>query len=548
MPSSQLTQRAALVAGLLAIGACSDSSGSSTPPPDIGSAATSAQIQAARDAADGTGLALPIEGAYVTYVRPLQIGADAAGFSIQSQRLGPALFVAVDPATLDPVPVAGDQVDLTVTAMTTVSGRREASALTGYAHLAAGCAISTLLQDLSSAPDLVTGLDGYESELTRVTGDVRSAFTGGGSGFVVAGLNTAAITNDALLVLRIPTLLRDSLDLTLGCRVTVSAVPLWRTDATAQVTAWAAEDVTVLSCPGPRVLSALALSSTTVRLTFDRAIDPASVQADGSQFTFDAGLVATAAAADGVDVLVTTSAQGSGTGYTVTVAPSVEDLYGTGVDPAFDQAPFTGYVIPAGLRIDEVNVNLALGADLVELVAVSGGTVLDSVLQVGVGTPTSLATLPDLDVVAGDLIVIHFLPGAGVVTETGAKDDCTDPACYAGAWDVAGGAGLNDTTRILAVATSLGVLMDAVPFTDGRTVGVPATFLTDLQALQADGLWLPADCDGAPCTTETALAISVDWTGMGTAPTSDSVRRTSGTDTDLAADWAVGPSSFGAAN
>src|SRR5262252_4802590 len=53
-------------------------------------------IAAARAAADGTGLALAIHGATVTYEKPL-IGSatnDPAGFTIQAVRPGPALFVA----------------------------------------------------------------------------------------------------------------------------------------------------------------------------------------------------------------------------------------------------------------------------------------------------------------------------------------------------------------------------------------------------------------------------------------------------------------------
>jgi hypothetical protein len=539
-------------AGLLAAAGCS----SSDPAPtfvELGSAATSAQLQAARDAADGAGLALPIQGAFVTHVRPAAIGADPAGFTLQGQRAGPALFVAVDPATLYPTPVlVGDQVDLTVTAMATVDGRRQAAAITGYARVAWDQPVSTFVKDLSSATDVVTGLDGYEAELATLTGDVRSDFSGSGSAFVQAGFGTAALPNEPLLVLRLPTTLRDAADLALGCRVTVSAVPLWRSGTTAQATAWAAADLHVVTCPAPRVESAAALSPTEVRVQFDRVLDPASVLADGSQFTFDGGLVASAAAVSDRTVTVTTSAQGGGVAYTATVAATVRDLYGAGVDAAFDQASFTGWVTPALLVINEVNASVTGGADLVELRAVAGGTVKGAVLQVGLSGGTVLATLPDLSVATGDLLVIHLAPGAGIVTETSTKDGCSDAACYAGAWDVAGGAtGIADTTRILVLETALGDVLDAVPFTDGSTTGA-GTFLADLQTLQALGLWLPADCGGDLCTltttTPTALEISVDWSGMGTAVTGPSVRRTAAADTDLAADWAVGTSSFGAAN
>src|SRR5690242_540777 len=79
-------------------------------PPD--GAPQSDGIAAARAAADGTALSLAIRGATVTYEKP-QIGNpsnDPAGFTIQAVRPGPALFVAVDPATLTPIPAVGDVV------------------------------------------------------------------------------------------------------------------------------------------------------------------------------------------------------------------------------------------------------------------------------------------------------------------------------------------------------------------------------------------------------------------------------------------------------
>src|SRR5262245_30467122 len=79
-------------------------------------ASATAQLQAARDAADGSGLALPVDGAVVTYVQPA-VGGEPAGFTLQAAALGPALFVAVDPATLAPPPTVGDTIGCTITAM-----------------------------------------------------------------------------------------------------------------------------------------------------------------------------------------------------------------------------------------------------------------------------------------------------------------------------------------------------------------------------------------------------------------------------------------------
>src|SRR4051812_24679013 len=64
-------------------------------------------ISGAKGTGDGTGLSLKITGATVTYIKPAlgSVTNDPAGFTIQAQKAGAGLFVSVDPATLNPVPV-----------------------------------------------------------------------------------------------------------------------------------------------------------------------------------------------------------------------------------------------------------------------------------------------------------------------------------------------------------------------------------------------------------------------------------------------------------
>src|ERR1044072_5920784 len=106
--------------------------------------------------------------------------------------------------------------------------------------------------------------------------------------------------------------------------------------------AWTPEDITLTDCPDPAVVGATAASAVSVIVTFDRHIDPASVNASGAQFTFDGGLVATAAAVtgDGTEVTVTTTPQVIGTTYEVTVASSVQDTLGAGIDATMNSAVF----------------------------------------------------------------------------------------------------------------------------------------------------------------------------------------------------------------
>ncbi|MGE0397670.1 MAG: hypothetical protein AB7T06_13195, partial [Kofleriaceae bacterium] len=76
-------------------------------------------ITAVREAANGA-VSLPVIDATVTYIKPMIAGAsttnDPPGFTVQVGNTGPALFVAVDPATLTtltPALAVGDVVSFT---------------------------------------------------------------------------------------------------------------------------------------------------------------------------------------------------------------------------------------------------------------------------------------------------------------------------------------------------------------------------------------------------------------------------------------------------
>jgi RHS repeat-associated protein len=213
--------------------------------------AASAQIAAARAATDGA-TTLPVANLLVTYVKPL-IGADPAGFFVQSQQSGPALFIAVDPATLNPIPAVGDRVSFTITSMATVASLRQATSISGFARLSAGNAIAGLVQNVSTATDLVSNLISYESELITVAGTISGAFQASGSGYQAASFDTVGLTGS--LQLRIPSALVTSLSLTLGCQVTLSQVPMWRFNATPQVSGWTADDLTSVFCVPPVTLT-----------------------------------------------------------------------------------------------------------------------------------------------------------------------------------------------------------------------------------------------------------------------------------------------------
>ncbi|HLL01260.1 MAG TPA: chitobiase/beta-hexosaminidase C-terminal domain-containing protein [Myxococcaceae bacterium] len=513
---------------------------------------TSAQIAAVRAAAFGA-INLPIRLALVTYLKPA-VGTDAPGFFLQAEQAGPAVFIAVNPATLTPVPMVGDRVSLVATQKanpTNVGGMVHVTAISGFVVEGRGESVEPLRAEVSTI-DLPANLANYESELISVSGTLRTPFTGSGTAHVSSNLGTVATPNGTNVQLRLPTTLQEQLDLSAGCNVTVQS-PLWRFTTAAQPSAYTTNDITVLSCPAPKVLSATAISPTSVRVRFDRRIDPASVQADGSQFTFNNGLSAIDATPQTREVLLNTVAQTGGQSYTVAVAPSVRDTRGTSVDATANTATFAGYQAPATLRITEVAANISNGRDLVELYVVQGGNVGNFTLVLN--TSTVLATLPNVQVATGDVIVVHLAPDAATngdapTSETTSKNQypqATYAANYNTAWDFHGGTtDIGFSSRVLRVRDALGTTQDGVSF--ARTgVTPPTSFPTDLQSLQAEGQWLPVNCGGVPCTamsTPTAAQVSAPWENSGTTRTGNTTRRVAG-DNHIASDWAVGANSLG---
>jgi len=510
---------------------------------------SSAQIDAVRGAADGS-VDLPIRSALVTYTKPA-VGADPAGFFVQAERDGPALFVAVDPATLIPSPAAEDLVSLTVTGKSTVNGMVRATGVSGLTVHSQDNPLAPLLADVSAVADLPSVLGDYESEYVSVSGTLTSSFSSSGTGHSSASLATAGTLNSANLRLRVTNTVLDQLDLVQGCSVTAVA-PLWRSSAQAQPSAWASQDLTGVSCPAPEVTEALATSSTAVTVRFDRQIASSSVEANGSQFTFDNGLAATGATVSGREVRLTTGTQTAGAAYTVTVASSVRDTLGEGVG-AENMAGFTGFDPTAVLRITEIAPDLSSGRDLVEFVAVQGGNTEGQKLVQGT---SELATLPEARVATGDVIVLHLNPdaqnGDAPASETLAKaqfPNATYSSNYDTAWDFHGGtSSVTYSNQVLRVKDATGATQDALAVT--RSGFTTSAYPAQLQALQAEGAWQPSDCGGAPCTYSsfpTAQGVSADWSGLPTT-WNTTLYRISGQDSDQRSDWTVGAHSLGLSN
>ena len=441
-----------------------------------------------------------------------------------------------------------------MTTVATKDGLKEATGIGSFQVVSSGHSLAPLVLDVSAAANLVSALDDYESRALRITGKL-GAFAAAGAPQVSAKITTAGL-DDAGLVLRMPESVRATYDLGVDCTVTADAAVMWRYTVKAEPSVYEASRITNVSCPAPTVVAAVPLSATEVRVDFDRALDPATVQA--SDFTFDNGLTSLSVVPSGKSVTVTTTADAAGLTYTVTVA-TLNDVLGTPIGSPHT-AQFKSYVSLAKLLINEVNPNITSSHDLVELLATTAGSVNGiTLLQKGSVTDT-LATLPDLTVAKGDLIVVHLVPtgvaGIAAASETKAKNEfatASYAANYDGAWDVLGGAaGLTFSDRVLELDAPGNILIDAVPFVLSNLASPPAAFPGTLQTLQAAGLWLPANCGGVLCTfasSPTAIAVSVDYLGAGTAATGKSIQRKAGLDTKQMSDWNLAAAhSFGLAN
>jgi hypothetical protein len=308
--------------------------------------------------------------------------------------------------------------------------------------------------------------------------------------------------------------------------------------------------------PVPTVASVSTPSATTVDLTFDQEIAPASVVA--ASFTIP-GLNVSAAAASFNHVTLTTDAQAEG-GYDVTLASTVTNFQG--VPPSPLTAHFCGYApLEALLTLNEVNPNITGSLDLIELAVTRGGPLTGFTLRANpapqLAVPTSgtlLATLPAICAATGDLVVVHLTPAIDPATsETLAKnqlDSATYAQNYDNAWDVRGGNnGLTATNQVITIRNPGGTYVEGIAFSTMGAAASAQGFIDSLAFLQAQGLWLPADCGGVPCTDATvpsAKGVSASWSGVGTTPAGNSCQRIGVTND--ASSWSVTTSTFGAGN
>jgi hypothetical protein len=308
------------------------------------------------------------------------------------------------------------------------------------------------------------------------------------------------------------------LGLETGCVLTVVATPVWRFNTRVQISAWVAADLSVTSCPAPQVVQAVAMDPNTVVVTFSRDLDAGSVLADGSQFTFDNGLTASAATAAGNTATVTTSAQTPGTLYTVTVANTVTDAFGTGVDAAANTAQFSGYAaFAADLLLWELDCDQT-GNDPAEFVELwnNSGAAIDF------ATAKYFVLL-----VNGNNDQIY---DAFQLTGTVADNDVFVLGNNTGADQSMGGGNAvlqNGPDGILLVRCDA-CTDAATDFSNATALGTATTFTTDggQTATKVDGLVYETNDAAAP-TLQAVCGVTAQWDeSAGAGSTTDSLHRT----------------------
>lgn len=470
-------------------------------------------ITAVRAATPGTlSPAIAIDDAIVTYVRPM-IGSDPAGFFVQSDATGPALFVAIDPATLTPVLAAGDTIDFSVTTTSVVGGMLHVTAIESLTRSATGADLMPLVQNVTAATDLVSATDDYESEYVFANVVLAGDDGFGGGGHRSFPVDTTGITGDANLQLRVPDAFVADLALEAGCEVAVGPAPLWRfanaTTNRAQLMGYRESDLVVTSCPLPEVVDAVATSPTTVVVSFSRPLDPTTVGAEDFAFTGGAGLTASAVVVseDGRSVTVTVGVMVPRMSYTVTVTGVEDAITGDGIDTAANTATFNALgdeVAPSVGEVifSEITYN-ALGsteanAEWVELhnTAAVARQLLGCRLTGGGAGDT--VTFTDVVIAAGDYLVV-----GGSLSE--ASPDVTWPAAF----------GLGNSGETLTLTCGATTVIDTVSYGAGgawptSTDGVSIQLSNDLLNATAN------DAGGSWCLTAEGTTYGPDTMRRGT--------------------------------
>jgi hypothetical protein len=214
---------------------------------------------------------------------------------------------------------------------------------------------------------VAANLDAYESELISLSGTVVGDMAFAGAGFQSATIATVGTSDGGTMKVRLPSALADSEGIGTGCGLQVTAVPMWRFNAQAQPSPFASSSLAGTSCPAPRLIGAVATSLTSVRASFDRPMNPASLNTVTLAI---GGLSVSTVTGSGTTWTLTTSSQTSGSPYTLTASTSVADVRGSLINAGARTANFTGFTAPSSaLVINEIDYD-NVGTDSAEFIEI----------------------------------------------------------------------------------------------------------------------------------------------------------------------------------
>ncbi len=521
--------------------------------------AAEAQIKAVKGGSMGN-----IQEVAVTYIKQ-KIGSDVAGFFVQATKQGPALFIAVDPASIKNHKLqVGDIISFKVKkAALNHQGRFEVTELDGPIIInGSGYDVTKLSQDVSKE-DIVSKLDDYESELIVIEGTLTRDFViPAGGGFVAASVTTQGVPKGSL-ILRIPKptsgpSIADKLGLVKGCKFSVSHTPLWRYKQVAQISAFNTKELKVISCPAPVVTKAFATSPTQVIVRFSQELDATSVMTNGAQFTFDNGLTATAAKVQGNEVELTTSKQDSTKTYTLTVATTIKSKIGQHLDSKGQKTTFKGYSALPKLIINEINPSISKSCDLIELRVVEGGNLDGFTVQERTYNPP-LVTFKGLTVKKNDIIIIHLNGKNSTCNPSGAQNETTGlkqfpKSAHANNFDTAydwysTDTGLTGTNNIITIYDPNGKVVDVALWVENSKTGVSSSTVSQANKISKSKQWTdPQGKLPAGGYSKTNIASFAIPGRAGSSVTGNSYQRKSNKDTNSKDDWTVAKPTWGVKN
>lgn len=252
----------------------------------------------------------------------------------------------------------------------------------------------------------------------------------------------------------------------------------------------------------------------------------------------------------------------SGSGYDV--SPTLDTTYTLTVTNAAGRqlASTLTYVVPARLRINELNANIVGGCDMIELRVLASGN-LDGLSireRTGISGSGELNfTFPAVAVVTNDIIVVHLNGGSATCNPGQATSESlvtSQPsATFVGNYDTAfdfwdTDTGLTATDNVFTLRYSNSTIMDAV-FVSDDAAGTTTASSTETAAAEVGvaNEWSPA------MTTYVDAVFRMnavdDLNATGTSRTGTTIQRIDNTDDNNKADWTTGagvPQTWGLPN